>query len=128
MGKIIYKAVIPINPTTKKNSQEIKYNFKTKRRYIGQGEKYEQYESDAGFFLKAPKKPIDSPVNLKCIFYRKDKRKVDVSNLIEAIQDILVKYGILEDDNHTIVRSLDGCRVAYDLHNPRTEIFITEAK
>jgi len=127
-GKLVYQAVIPINPTTKKNNQKIKYNNRTGTPYISQGDRYKVYEEEAGFFLKTPKKPIDYPVNLKCVFYRRDKRLVDLSNLIEAIQDILAKYGILKDDNHTIVKSLDGCRVQYDLVNPRTEIFITEAK
>ena len=67
---------------------------------------------------------IYKAVNLACVFYRKDRRKVDVSNLIE---DILVKYGVLKDDNYTIVVGLDGCHVEYDRENPRTEVFITKA-
>lgn len=56
---------------------------------------------------------IDKPINLKCIFYVKDRRLRDISNLINAIQDVLVKYGVLEDDNYNIVKSLDGTRIIY---------------
>ena len=126
-GDMIYKAVIPLNPITKKNSQQICINRKTGKRFVRQSERYKEYEEAAGYFLKRPEEPIDYPVNLACVFYRKDRRKVDVSNLIEAIQDILVKYGVLKDDNYTIVVGLDGCHVEYDRENPRTEVFITKA-
>mgnify|MGYP001321897446 CR=1 FL=1 len=116
---------IPLNPITKKNSQRIIKNRATGRPLIIQSETYKQYEKDCGFFLKQYKgKPIDEPINLKCLFYRKDKRGVDLSNCLEAIQDILVKYGILKDDKHSIVASVDGSRILYDKENPRTEIYI----
>lgn len=123
---MVYKAIIPLNPVTKKNNQQICINKKTGKRFVKQSKRYEEYEEVAGYFLKRPEKPIDYPVNLTCVFYRADKRLVDVSNLIEAIQDILVECSVLKDDNHTIVAGLDGCRVEYDKENPRTEIFITE--
>src|SRR6056297_1201991 len=125
-GQIIYQASIPINPITKKNSQEIHINQKTGKRFPAQNKRYEQYEHDAGYFLKALKEPIDFPVNLKCVFHRATCHRVDLSNLIEAIQDVLVKYGILKDDNHNIVKSLDGCEVVVGSSSPRTEIEITE--
>jgi len=49
-------------------------------------------------------------------------------NLLEAIQDILVKYDILKDDNSKIVASTDGSRVLYDKQNPRTEIYIERSE
>jgi Holliday junction resolvase RusA-like endonuclease len=52
------------------------------------------------------------------------KRRVDLTNLLEAIDDILVKYGVLEDDNYNIIDNHDGSRVYYDKENPRTEITI----
>lgn len=56
------------------------------------------------------------------------KRRVDLCNLEEAISDVLVKYGILADDNRNIVASYDGSMVLYDKENPRTEIEITQKK
>lgn len=71
--------------------------------------------------------PIDYPVNVKAVFYMQTKRKVDLTNLHEALHDILVKYGVLEDDNFKIIQSTDGSRVSYDKWNPRTEVEITRA-
>jgi len=55
------------------------------------------------------------------------RRKCDLSNMLEALDDVLVKYGLLEDDNYTIVESHDGSRVLYDKENPRTEVYITKS-
>lgn len=84
---------------------------------------YKQYEKDAAIFM--PKiDAIDYPINLKCVFYMPTKRRVDLVNLQESICDILVKYGVLKDDNRNIVATMDGSMVLYDKENPRTEIEI----
>ena len=72
--------------------------------------------------------PIDYPVNIKMVFYRDSLRKIDLSNLEESICDILVKFGVLADDNRDIVAGMDESRVYYDKLNPRTEIEITPMK
>ncbi len=72
--------------------------------------------------------PIKDQVNLKCVFYRKDKRRCDLVNLLNSIQDILVESGVLEDDNYKIINSVDGSCVRYDKENPRVEIEITKKK
>lgn len=53
--------------------------------------------------------------------------KVDITNLHSALHDILVKVGVLEDDNYKIVASTDGSRVFVDEGNPRTEVEIEVA-
>ena len=68
---------------------------------------------------------IDYPVNVKATYYMPTKCKVDIVNLHSALHDILVKCGVLKDDNCRIVVSTDGSRVRYDKENPRTEIEIT---
>lgn len=117
---------IPLNPIPKKNSTKIITNKATGRPMVIQSDRYRQYEKDSAIFLRkySRQDPIDEPVNLKCLFYRKDRRPIDLINLLEAIQDILVKYGILKDDNSNIVASTDGSRVFCDKENPRTEIVI----
>ena len=70
--------------------------------------------------------PIDYPVNVKSIYYRKNLVRCDLSNLHEATDDILVHYGILKDDNFKIVAGHDGSRVRIDRENPRVEITITK--
>lgn len=79
-GEIVYKAVIPLTPITKKNSQEIRVNKKTGARWIAPSKQYESYAYGAGFFLKS-QPCINYPVNVRMIFYMPNKRRVDVSNL-----------------------------------------------
>lgn len=68
--------------------------------------------------------PIKDSINLKCVFYRDSRRRCDLVNLLNAIQDILVDCEVLKDDNYSIVSSVDGSRVDYDKENPRVEIVI----
>ena len=68
---------------------------------------------------------IDYPVNVKCVFYMPTRRRVDLTNLLEAVDDVLVRSGVLADDHSGIVVSHDGSRVLYDKENPRTEVEIT---
>lgn len=63
-------------------------------------------------------------MTLRCIYYMPTRRKVDLCNLLAATCDILVKHGILEDDNSSVIPSHDGSRVEYDKEHPRTEITI----
>lgn len=51
-------------------------------------------------------------------------RRVDLTNLLEAIDDVLVHTRVLEDDNSNIIVSHDGSRVLYDKEKPRTEVYI----
>lgn len=120
------KIVIPIAPRSKKNSQQIIYNPRTKRPMIIQSKLYTNFERECSLYLKKYKSNIDYRVNLKIDFYVKDKRRRDIANYIEAIQDILVKYEVLRDDNYNIVYSLDGTRMHVDKENPRVEIEITK--
>lgn len=142
MNDVLYEGMIPLNPKTKKNSQEILYKHiyspkgvysKTRGilKYLGvpfisQSKAYKQYEKDSGWFVKRKGEPIDKPVNVKCLFYRKDAIRCDLTNLLEAIDDILVKYGVLKDDNFKVIAGHDGSRVFIDRENPRTEIVIED--
>jgi Holliday junction resolvase RusA-like endonuclease len=119
------KFTIPLAPVTKKNSQRIVINRRTGRPLIMPSAKYEQYEREAAYFIPRKAKPIKTPVNVKCLFYMPTRRKCDLTNLLEAIDDIMVKMGLLADDDYTVIESHDGSRVYYDKENPRTEIFIT---
>lgn len=118
------RVVIPFPPITKKNSQRI--IRAGSRSLITQSEQYVAYERDCMLYLAKyrPEKPIDYPVNVKEIYYMPSLRRVDLLNLQAATDDILVKAGILVDDNSKIVVSHDGSRVRIDRKNPRTEIWI----
>lgn len=147
VNKVVYTACIPLQPTTKKNSQQIYINARTKRPFVSQSDAYKKYERSCKEYLittttkisnilsdiiTTPQSadtasfPISYPVNIQAIYYRGDRRRVDLPNLHEALCDILVKYGILEDDNFNIVAGMDGSKVLYDKEHPRTEITITK--
>jgi Holliday junction resolvase RusA-like endonuclease len=69
-------------------------------------------------------KGIDSRVNVKCLFYMGKRIKIDLPNLLNAADDAMVHWGLLKDDNSSIVAGHDGSRVLYDKEFPRTEIII----
>lgn len=117
---------IPIMCRSKKNSQQIYINAKTRKPFVSQSKLYKEFERDCGYFLNKYKKNINYPINLKCIFYVKDRRKRDIVNLLNAIQDILVKYKVIEDDNYNIVQSLDGSRIIYEKGREETIIEINK--
>lgn len=119
------KITIPLPPVSKKNSQQIFVNSRTGRPFIMPSKKYKEYEKEALPFI--PRTPLAHyPVNVKCLFYMPTKRKCDLVNLLEAVDDLLVNARYLTDDNYTIIAGHDGSRVLYDKENPRTEIYITE--
>ena len=117
------------NPVTKKNSQRILYKFTKfgrKTPFIAPSKAYGDYETDCLRQIKRPHSPISARVNVRCVYYMKTARRVDLANLIEATTDILVKARVLEDDNSKIVAAHDGSRVELDRKQPRVEIEIEE--
>lgn len=113
------------NPATKKNSMQIYKNRKTGQSFLSQSERYKEYAKDCGRQITGKyKKGIDYPINLKCVYYRKTKHRVDLTNLLAATCDILTDYGVIADDNYKIVKSHDGSRVLFDKDRPRVEIEI----
>lgn len=124
---MIYKYTIPLPPVTKKNSQRILVNQKTGIPFIAPSSAYKRYEAQAVYFLTPkPKTPLAGRYRVAAVFYMPTRRRVDLTNLLEAAHDTLVAAKILADDNNTIIASVDGSRVLYDKENPRTEIIIQE--
>lgn len=124
-----FRYIIPVPPITKKNSGRIMTNRATGKPFILPSEQFERYEEAAGYFLRPkPPKPINYPVICRYTFFMPTMRAVDELNLDGALDDILRKYGILEDDNRNIVAGHDGSRVYYDKENPRAEIYIYPAE
>ena len=97
------KFTIPLPPISKKNSQRIMVNYRTGKPFIMPSEQYKLYEQQALWFIPKGKY---------------------ITNLLEAIDDIMVKARLLADDNYTVIESHDGSRVLYDKDNPRTEVYI----
>lgn len=118
---------IPIQPITKKNSQQI---IPYKGRYIPiPSKKYKDFEKAAAPYLNVIKYETGTicyPVNIKAVFYVSKRLRYDLTNLLEAIDDAMVKAGLLLDDNRDIIAGHDGSRVFYDKENPRIELTITK--
>ena len=116
--------VIPIEPRTKKNNNQILRNRRTGKPFVASSKEFAEYQDNCRAFMPVLDKPIDYPVNVKAVYYMHTRHKVDITNLHNALHDILVHYGVLADDNMKIVVSTDGSRVKYDKQHPRTEVTI----
>lgn len=124
--------VIPIDPKTKKNSHRIAgcgprcpVCGKYAKQFVRNADKTTEFAFHAARYLQPkPQKPIDRPVHLIYRLYTATQHRKDDLNLYEALDDILVKEGILKDDDRKTIRSRDGSRVLYDKENPRAEITI----
>lgn len=131
MGEKKLKAsfTIPIHPVTKKNSQQIITNPKTGRPFIIPSKQFRQFEHECRPYLVNVKNTVGQihyPVNVKCVFYVSKRLKYDLTNLLEAIDDVMTVSGLILDDNRDIIASHDGSRVFYDPASPRIEITIEE--
>ena len=124
-GELVYKVTIPVEPKTKKNHQRI-LKSKTGKPFISQSKEYTDYEKKALWFLRPLK--IDYPVIVTCLFYRKNNHRIDITNLLSAISDVLVKKQTVLDDSFNIIIGNDGSRVLIDKDNPRTEVYIYKIK
>ena len=124
MSEVIIKFTVPLTPITKKNSQRI--IMRGNKPCILPSDKYKEYESIALWYIPKRGMAIDFPVNVKCIFYMPNNRLCDLTNHLESIDDVMVKAGLLKDDNYKIIVSHDGSRVLVDKDNPRTEVEITK--
>ena len=134
VGDIMRKAerdgirfTIPLNPVSKKNSPRVipcgGYHK------VLPSEAYEKYEKRAEAHIPYKGLMIDRPCEIKCLFYMRlnysdTKRKIDLTNLLEAVDDALVAHHLLADDNCRIIVSHDGSRVLHDPKHPRTEVTI----
>lgn len=117
------KFTIKGEPRTKKNSMEI--HVMHNRPFLSQNQRYKDYEADCLWQIgRAYRQHINEPVNIKYKFYRSTKRKVDLPNLESAMDDILVKAGVIEDDNRDIVAGHNESMVLYSKENPRVEVEI----
>ena len=72
---------------------------------------------------------LDYPVYIHYKFYRKDRRKFDLSNMCEGINDLMQKCGVIVDDDFRhvfpVFHSEHG-GVMLDKDNPRAIVTITD--
>lgn len=95
-----------------------------------QSKAYREYEKEClkqlAYIDMCPEfRAYNLPIKVCCLYYLKDKRKTDLTNLLAATHDILQKAKIIEDD--ALIVSLDGSRiVGVDKISPRVEVEICE--
>lgn len=121
------KFTLPIKPVTKKNSGQIVMRGSYPK--LLPSKQYRQFEKDSlPYFVreKIQHGEVTYPVNVQCLFYMETHRRVDLCNLLNAVDDAMVASGLVVDDNRDIIAGHDGSRVYYDKENPRIEIEITE--
>ena len=121
------KFTLPIRPVTKKNSGQIITVGGFPQ--LIPSKQYLQFEKDCQPYFKQVLNQIgqiDYPINLQAVFYVETKRRIDLPNLLNAVDDAMVKSELILDDNRDIIASHDGSRVYHDKFNPRIEIEITK--
>ncbi|MHB8483646.1 MAG: RusA family crossover junction endodeoxyribonuclease [Nitrospiria bacterium] len=89
--------------------------------------KYTSWHKDASLQLKNQAIPrFSGVVSITMTFFFPDKRKTDLSNKGESVNDLLVDNKIIIDDNWNVLRSLHYFSGGVDKENPRVEIDIVE--
>lgn len=113
------KITLPVIPRTKKNNM-----VRTKTGII-QSAVYRQYEKDCLMLIPCEYRhlKLDKPCRITTVFFMPDNRRVDLSNLISACHDVLVKGGVIADDSRSIVQYCEAWAIT-DKKYPRTEISI----
>lgn len=108
---------------SKKNSKQIVVC--RNRRFLIPSENHKLWEIEQSYKIKRfrPKQPIKK-CYIKMFFYAPDKRTADLDNKSTTILDLLVKNGIILDDNWFVCKGLDLCCAGVDRDNPRAEIII----
>ena len=130
--ELLAQYVIPLDPKAKKNSHRIAgcgkrcpVCGKYAKQFVRNDDKTTEYGFKAAQYLHPkPSKPIEGPVHLVYRLYTGTWHRKDDLNLYEALDDILVRGGILKDDDRKTIRSRDRSRVLYDKERPRAEVYI----
>lgn len=119
-----YKIVIFGQTPSKKSSQQIIRTKKGLR--IIPNKKYMEWEDGAVFQVKSQfkDKTITQPVHIWALVYRRTKRKIDLTNLLQAIHDVLQKARVIKDD--FLIENIDKSRriLGVNKGEERAEIFI----
>lgn len=109
----LFSCVIPGRPYVKKNSQKV-VRLRNGRKTKINTEQFSDWEKIALAYTNRliPRKPIDVPLRMRCIFCFADRSAMaDLSALYEGIQDVLQKQKIIMNDSQ--IKSHDGSRCVY---------------
>lgn len=126
MNQSIKGIYIPYNVPSSKNSKQwtgkMLIHSKTTRTYIKNTKQHyiklkEEFDKQVAQVLCGELIELHLPLHIDMFFLRSSKRKFDYINPAQTVQDLMVKYGWIEDDNcDIIVPHFSGYRV--DKENP----------
>lgn len=114
---------------SKKNNKRIVTNRKTGKPFIISSERHNDWETGAIEELSLQfngYKVTDYPITISATFYNSSKRRKDLDNQISSVLDVLVKAGVIEDDNVNFIDRLSLKYGGVDKHNPRVEISLED--
>ena len=140
---------IPFNVPSLKNSMvstpKGSFHSKTVRKYLQKlgvkkysSKGFENYKTRPNLFLEATedlKKAIKEqtpPAAIGFFFIRNSRRKFDIINAMQVVQDLLVAHGVIEDDNADYLIpmpiQIDGEWYKYDKENAGVVLYYNEGR
>lgn len=109
-------------PPSKKNSKQL--IFRGGRRYLVPSESHQVWHEENMYLLKKVKAKFQTVSYMEAIFFPKDKRIHDSTNVQESINDILVDAGIIKDDNWFVLGDIRLKFGGICGEDPRVEVTI----
>ena len=119
--KIVLLGQVPSKKNSRINTRSGR-SFPSKRYSEWHKNSVEQLGTIDGSFGKGI---TSQKCEINYMFYCKDLRRRDVSNMLESINDLLVDVGILEDDDWKHVR-IGWADATVDKEKPRAEVTIKQ--
>lgn len=121
---------LPIELHSSKNGQQIVYNKRLERMLVIKKKSAREQDNELKVLLMANKRAWDKmctdkefPLKVGFYVYRQTKRRFDWVNIVQGLQDAMVKNGWLPDDSAIYLTPVFlGWDV--DSKNPRVEITV----
>lgn len=100
---IFLKGNVPSSKNSKNftriNNKTLLLNSKTVNKYLANFE-YQYFDNKNKKKFKEMLRGKKKPYQIKFTFTRDSKRKFDASNIVQIVQDLMVKHNWLMDDNY----------------------------
>lgn len=106
---------------SKKNSK--RWIQRGSKRFLAPSAEHEAWEQEQLLNLRNVQ-PVQPPYSIQIIIYAPDRRTADLTNKAESLMDVLVKAGVLTDDNWFVLSNIHLKFGGVDRINPRAEICI----
>lgn len=122
---MVYTCIMEIvlygNVPSKKNNKRLVWHGR--KPSLLSSEAHEVWHTEQMYRLceKRPKHPIEK-CDVEAVFYLRDRRKRDLSNMWEGVADLLVDARYLKDDNYTVLSDVHLMFGGIDKENPRAVV------